>query len=343
MKRLRILLLPFALLYGLVVAIRNILYNKGFLSSYIIPKKSIVVGNLSAGGTGKTPLVDYILNHFKELNISTSALSRGYGRSAIGVLIGNSESTSEQIGDEPLLYQNHHGDQVNVVVAEKRQAGVERILKNFPENKLIVLDDAFQHRAVTAGLSILVTQFNDLYCDDFMLPAGNLREFKSGAKRAGILVISKSPLNLDNEARKVIIERINFPGKHVFFSSIAYGDLVPFNSTVIAKAKRILLVTGIGNPKPLFDELSRFSQVEHLAFKDHHNFTASDIELIHDKFGKFAGDEKIIVTTEKDFMRLKKFNEVFEASHAWFYQPIKIEIDQQKIFNNLLEEYVGKI
>ncbi len=117
MKRLRILLLPFALLYGLVVAIRNILYNKWFLSSYIIPKKSIVVGNLSAGGTGKTPLVDYILNHFKELNISTSALSRGYGRSTIGVLIGNSESTSEQIGDEPLLYQNHHGDQVNVVVS----------------------------------------------------------------------------------------------------------------------------------------------------------------------------------------------------------------------------------
>jgi tetraacyldisaccharide 4'-kinase len=343
MKRLRILLYPFALLYGAVVAIRNAFYDKGIFSSYIIPKKSIVVGNLSAGGTGKTPLVDYILDHFKSLNTPTSVLSRGYGRATKGVLIADSNSTSAQIGDEPLLYQNHHGENVYVVVAEKRQLGVEKILSEYPENELIVLDDAFQHRAVTAGLNILVTQFNDLYCDDHVLPAGNLREFKTGAKRADILIISKCPQNLDDAAKKSIVKRINFPGKHIFFSSIEYGELVPFDPEAKTEVKNILLVTGIGNPSPLIDQLSRFSKVEHLAFKDHHDFTASDIELIHDKFGKFASDEKIIVTTEKDFMRLKKFEEVYDASHAWFYQPIKIEIDQQKTFNNLLDEYVGKI
>ncbi|NRA11282.1 MAG: tetraacyldisaccharide 4'-kinase, partial [Crocinitomicaceae bacterium] len=258
-------------------------------------------------------------------------------------IIANSKSSSSQIGDEPLLYQNHHSEEVNVVVAEKRQLGVEKILKEFPENKLIVLDDAFQHRAVKAGLNILITQFNDLYCDDYVLPAGNLREFKGGAKRSDILIISKCPANLDAQAKKSIIQRINYPGKHIFFSSISYGELVPFNSQVSIEAKNILLITGIGNPKPLIDQLARFSKVEHLAFKDHHDFTASDIGLIHDKFGKFASHEKIIVTTEKDFMRLKKFDAVFDASFAWCYQPISIEIDQQETFNKLLDEYVAKI
>jgi len=343
MNRLRILLLPIGWLYGAVTSIRNSLYTKGVLSSFTIPKKSIVVGNLSTGGTGKTPLVDYILNHFTESNIKTSVLSRGYGRKTNGVIIGNSDSTSEQIGDEPLLYQLHHGKNINVVVAEKRKLGVELIQKEFPENELIVLDDAFQHRAVKAGLSVLVTQFNQLYCDDFILPAGNLREFKGGAKRSDVLIISKCPTDLSDKSKQEIIGRLNYPGKHIFFSKINYGELVPFKTDNKTNPKNILLITGIGNPKPLIDHLSRFSKVEHIEFKDHHDFTSSDIELIHEKFGTFASRDKIIVTTEKDFMRLMKFNEVFDDSYPWFYQPIKIEIDQQQTFNKLLDEYVGKI
>lgn len=343
MKGLRILLLPFGWLYGAITSIRNSLYDKGLLTSHSIPKKSIVVGNLSTGGTGKTPLVDYLLSYFVESNVKTSALSRGYGRKTKGVIVADSNSTSEQIGDEPLLYQLHHGENVKVVIAEERILGVQKIQNDFPENELIILDDAFQHRAVKAGLSILVTQFSELYCDDFILPAGNLREFKSGAKRSDILVVSKCPVDLTDDKKNEITERLNYPGKHVFFSNINYGELIPFNSDTKSDKKNILLITGIGNPKPLIDHLSRFSKVEHLAFKDHHNFSSTDIELIHEKFGTFASRDKIIVTTEKDFMRLKKFESVFNDSYPWFYQPIRIEIDQQKIFNKLLDEYVGKI
>lgn len=343
MNGLRKLLIPFGWLYGAVTSVRNLFYDKGIFTSYKIPKKSIVVGNLSAGGTGKTPLVDYITKLFIDESIATSILSRGYGRKTTGVIIASEESDSNQIGDEPLLYYRHYGSKINVVVAEKRKLGVELILNNFPNNELIILDDAFQHRAVSAGLSIIVTQYDHLYCDDLIIPAGNLREFKSGSKRSDIVVVSKCPSQITNIDKKEIIKRLDFPEKNVFFSRITYRDLIPFKSKVIFKPENILLVTGIANPKPLIELLSRFSKVEHLTFKDHHDFTSTDIELIHDKFGKFASRNKIIVTTEKDYMRLIKFDQVFSDSYPWFYQPINIEFDNQELFNNRLKEYVAKI
>lgn len=343
MDGLRKLLLPFGWLYGAVMSLRNLFYNRRYFDSYKIPKKSIVVGNLSTGGTGKTPLVDYILRHFVESKIPTSVLSRGYGRETTGVIVANSESTSEQIGDEPLLYQKHFTDKINVVVAEKRKLGVERIQYTFPDNELIILDDAFQHRAVTAGLNILVTPFNDLYCDDVILPAGNLREFKSGAKRSDLVLVSKCPEDLSEEQKKDTINRLKFDPGNVFFSKIKYGELIPFKSGTKTELENILLITGIGNPKPLIELLSRFSEVTHIPFNDHHDFSLADIESIHDIFGKFASRNKIIVTTEKDFMRLMKFDQVYNEAYPWFYQPISIEIDRQEIFIKRLNEYVAEI
>ncbi|MDC3252877.1 tetraacyldisaccharide 4'-kinase [Crocinitomicaceae bacterium] len=342
MKRLRLLLFPLGLCYGAVSALRNFFYDSGILKTFKIPAKSITVGNLSTGGTGKTPLVDYILEHFSKLEYRVTALSRGYGRATRGVIVADQNTTSQEIGDEPQLYKFRHRDSINVVVAEKRKQGVELILNRFPKNELIVLDDAFQHRAVTAGLSILTTTFSDLYTNDHILPVGNLREYNSGAQRADMIVVTKCPSEMNAEEMNRIKKKLNFDTDSIFFSSIEYTDLVPFQSRKDDKKQHILLVTGIANPKPLIDHLSKIGQVTHLKFSDHHDFSSADIDEIHDKFGTFATHDKIVVTTEKDFMRLKNFNAVINTSVPWYYQPIAIKMYQETQFKKRLEEYVAK-
>ena len=342
MKTLRLLLLPFGWIYGTIIGIRNLCYNWGIFKSYSIPKKSIIVGNLSAGGTGKTPLVDLILSHFVEQGIKASSLSRGYGRNTKGVLLADNKSTSQDIGDEPLIYKEHFRGKINVVVAEKRKEGAQFILNKFPDNEVIVLDDAFQHRAVTAGLNILVTPFDDLYIDDFVLPAGNLREWKIGANRADLIIVSKCPSNISEGQMNEICNRLNFNKGNVFFSYIEYTPLIGFNSNQKAEYSDILLVTGIGNPSPLIKHLSKQANVTHLAFKDHHEFKDEDIVRVHEKFDNFASRDKVIVTTEKDYMRLMKFDAVFNENYSWFYQPIKTNVINEQKFKSLIDEYVGK-
>jgi tetraacyldisaccharide 4'-kinase len=342
MKRLRFLLFPIGWCYGTITAVRNWLYELGVLSSYNIELKSIVIGNLSTGGTGKTPLVDYILNLLSKQGHQVTALSRGYGRATRGVIVADQNSTSSEIGDEPLLYKFRHGESVNVVVAEKRKQGVERILSDFPDNDIVILDDAFQHRSITAGLSILTTSYNDLYTNDFILPVGNLREYNSGAKRADMVMVTKCPTEIDEEDMNRIRKQLNFHNDLVFFSSIEYGSLTPFQSYQKSEIRHVLLVTGIANPKPLINHLSHLGRVTHIKFKDHHDFSAADIDKIHDKFGTFATHDKIIVTTEKDFMRLKKFDTFINGNFPWFYQPIEINIYHETKFNKRLEEYVAK-
>lgn len=193
MKAIRWLLIPFSLIYGFIVFIRNKCYDWGIFKTVHIPIKSICVGNLSVGGTGKTPHVDYLIQHFLQSDTRIAVLSRGYGRQTNGVLIATESSTSADLGDEPLQYKQRYGDQIDVVVAEKRVLGVQAIQEKLPKTELILLDDAFQHRAVQAGFSILITPFDDLFTNDFMLPTGNLREWKSGKKRANLIVVSKCP------------------------------------------------------------------------------------------------------------------------------------------------------
>jgi len=341
MKNLRLLLLPFSLIYGFIVFVRNKCFDLGIFSSYKIPKKSICVGNLSAGGTGKTPHVDLILNHFNNKGIQVAALSRGYGRKTKGLREVMAESKAIEVGDEPLFYKLRHGANTKVVVAEKREEGIEYLLKD-PNHHLTVLDDAFQHRSVQAGLNIIITEHDNLFSNDYLLPAGDLREWRSGVKRADIVIVSKCPDLSDNQKEK-ITDQLNFDSERVFFSKIAYDSLIGFNNEIPKEAKNILLVTGIGNPSPLLNHLSATHSVEHLKFKDHHLFTNVDITEIHEKFGTFASRDKIIVTTEKDFMRIKDFDAVSTTQSTWFYQPITTIIDEQEKFNLLLEEYVNEI
>ncbi len=342
MKQFKWLLLPFSWIYGGITFIRNRLYDLGIKKSYVIQKKAIVVGNLSVGGTGKTPLVSYIVNYLLHSNRNVSTLSRGYGRATKGVLFASKNATANEIGDEPLIYHKEFPNAV-VVVAEKRKDGVQQILQKHPEIDVIVLDDAFQHRAVSAGLSILVTEFERPFSADWIVPVGRLREGVRGAKRADIIVVSKCPTTAQPGQKEALKKALAKYGQHVFFSSIGYRAMVSMNHTTVNSFKNVLLVTGIGNPKPLFDHLNSKFEVTHLKFADHHDFTAKDIETIHQKFNTFASHDKIIVTTEKDFMRLRAFEEIISGSIPWFYQPIDVRMDNEEQFKNLLEAYVREI
>ena len=340
MKALRWLLLPFSWIYGVITFLRNKAFDWGILKTHQIPKKSITVGNLSVGGTGKTPHVDYLIQYFLSKNTKLSVLSRGYGRKTKGLVVASDQSTASEIGDEPLQYIQRYSDKIKVVLSEKRTEGVDLIIAQFPENELIILDDAFQHRAVSAGFSILITPFNDLFSDAFMLPTGNLREWKSGKKRADLIVVSKSPTDISSNEEAQIIQKLGFDAKRVFFSSLQYNDLVSFSTKrEELEIEHALIVTGIGNPTPLIDYWKGKCSVELMAFPDHHNYSTVDIKAIHEKFGKFASKNKVIITTEKDYMRLQQFDEVLDPQYAWHYQPISIVIKNQKRFNSILDEY----
>ncbi|MCE2743246.1 MAG: tetraacyldisaccharide 4'-kinase [Fluviicola sp.] len=343
MQRLRILLIPFAWIYGIITFIRNGLYDYGFKKEFKIPKKSICVGNLAVGGTGKTPHVAYLTKLLKDKH-QLSILSRGYGRKTNGFLLADENSTAFTIGDEPLLYYKRFSPKVKVTVCEKRVEGVQKINQLFPENELIILDDAFQHRAVRAGLNIIITDYNELYSSDFMLPAGNLREWKIGRKRADLVIVSKCPSNLEESKKLRIKKELKFNSENIYFSNINYGKLVSFGKEYLDPIENVLLVTGIANPKPLLAHLKSKYKVEIFQFSDHHEFTSKDIEQIQQKFDTFAQQNKVIITTEKDFVRLSS-NEYKNSisTTPWFYQEIEIEIDKKEAFNKYITNYVDSI
>lgn len=342
MRHLRWVLLPISLFYGLVVSVRKVLYDKKWLASYAIPGKSITIGNLSVGGTGKTPLVIFLADYFRKEGVPVAILSRGYGRKTKGYLEASSESTAAQIGDEPRQYLERFGPEVNVTVCENRKNGVTAIRKKQENDTVILLDDAFQHRKVQSGLSILVTEYNRPFYKDTLLPVGRLREYRSGARRADIIIVSKCPKDLTEEQKKTIERTVARPGQYTFFSSIKYGELQQMATPLPKDFVNIILVTGIGNPKPLLNYLEEQYQVTHISFPDHHNFRESDIEKIHQKFNTFASHDTIIITTEKDYMRLRQFKSVTNGSMPWFYQPIDITIDKETQFKHLLNDYVRK-
>lgn len=339
----RRLLLPFSWIYGSILFLRNRLYDVGIFKQLEIPKKSICVGNLAIGGTGKSPHVSYLIELLKDTTKIT-ILSRGYGRKTKGFILATEHSTGSEIGDEPKMYVHRFHPTVSVVVCEKRVEGVEKIMNLFPDNELIILDDAYQHRAVKAERSLLLTDYNSLYSDDFVLPAGNLREWKIGRKRANWIVVTKCPPTLTETEKSIIRKKLKFNSSDIFFSSIIYGELISFGSKIPTEIKHVLLVTGIANPKPLITELQQRFQVEIMTFPDHHNFTAKDIHQIHQNFDTFATEKKVIITTEKDFMRLSEMSTETEIrNYPWVYQVIDIEIDRKDIFNNSIKQYVDTI
>jgi tetraacyldisaccharide 4'-kinase len=288
---------------------------------------------LSVGGTGKTPQIEYLIR-LLSADYKVATLSRGYKRQSKGFISANEFSTAATLGDEP--YQMHlKFPNIQVAVDADRKNGIEQLLiqKNKPE--VIVLDDAFQHRRVRAGFYILLTTFDALYVDDFILPTGNLRESKSGAHRADVIIVTKCPLTISESEMKVVKDKLNI-GKPLFFSTISYDDSVYSleSSLKVHELQSIpkLLVAGIANPKAFFDYLKNEGD-EIMAFPDHHHFSANDLESIK----KSAGNKRII-TTEKDFVRLK---EHFPSSQL-FYLPIRTTfIDNGDVFDQTITQYLS--
>lgn len=334
MKLLRKILFPFVPLYYFVTWLRNKSYDRGWKSSKSYETAVICVGNLSTGGTGKTPTIEYLIRLLKS-KYKVATLSRGYKRVSKGFIIADHESDAKLIGDEPFQFYEKFED-VIVCVDANRQRGIEKLIE-LKQPDVILLDDAFQHRKVKAAFTILLTAYDDLYSEDIVLPTGNLREPKSGARRADCIIVTKCPTGLSSFDQSTIIEKLK-PLRHqtIYFSSIVYSKTIFSENAVqyldVLKDNRITLVTGIANPKPVIDYLtSELLDFEHLKFNDHHTFTASEIEVLQKK--------ELILTTEKDYMRLKDSFKL-EPSKLW-YLPITFNIEQDDVFNAHLLSFMN--
>lgn len=310
LKSFRILLLPFALLYWLGIAIRNWLYNKNILASSGFGLPLICVGNLSVGGTGKSPMVEYLVHQLKD-EFKLATLSRGYKRKTTGYALANDNTDALEIGDEPMQFHIKFPD-VPVAVGEERLVAIPQLLHDRPQTQAIILDDAFQHRSIKAGLNIILTDYNNLFTRDFYLPTGDLRDLKSSYKRADIIIVTKCKADLSAVEKQKIFEEIN-PLSHqqVFFTAIEYGKLYHIttkNNFEINQQTEVLLISGIANPRPLKKLLEEYSSSYHLLqYADHHIFTIDDLKEIKQKFNNIEMMNKIILTTEKDAVRLLKF------------------------------------
>jgi tetraacyldisaccharide 4'-kinase len=344
LKSFRILLLPFALLFGLIVNIRNWLYDKNILKSASFGLPLIGVGNLSVGGTGKSPMVEFLVLQLKD-RYKVATLSRGYKRKTKGYALASDNTTAIEIGDEPMQFYKKFPD-VPIAIGEERLVAIPQLLHDRPQTQVIILDDAFQHRAVKAGLNILLTDYGNLFTRDFFLPTGDLRDSRNSYRRAEIIVVTKCPAGLAAEERESILREIDpQKGQSLFFATIAYG--VPYHITSRGTASidpetEVLLVTGIANPKPLKNFLEERLQTYHMMhYNDHHIFSIDDWRDIRKRFDSIDSKKKMVLTTEKDAMRLLKFSAEIDGM-PFYVIPIehKFLFDEEALF---LERVTGFI
>ncbi len=335
MNLLRKILFPFAILYGFITSIRNFLYDIGILKSYSFDVPVIAVGNLSVGGTGKTPQIEYLIRLLSP-KYKVATLSRGYKRKSEGFILADSTSTAEILGDEPFQFYIKFKN-IQVAVDIDRKNGIEQLLLQLNKPEVILLDDAFQHRKVKTGFYILLTSYKDLYSDDFMLPAGNLRESRSGAKRANLVVVTKCPANLSLGEQNKIKSKLNLAStQNLYFSFIDYEESV-YSDDKTMKVNEIrnidkLLLAGIAKPEPFFGHLQQGNDVC-LRYPDHHYFTEKDLLEIKNK-----SQNKLIITTEKDFVRLKGNI----PKEQLFYLPIRSSfLSLGENFDKTIKNYVG--
>ena len=346
---LRKILFPFAILYGFITSIRNFLYDKGILKSYAFDVPIIAVGNLSVGGTGKTPQIEYLIRLLSP-KYKVATLSRGYKRQSKGFVLADSNSNAEILGDEPFQFYTKF-ENIQVAVDTDRKNGIEQLLSQSEKPDVILLDDAFQHRKINAGFYILLTSYGDLYSDDYMLPTGNLRESRRGAKRANMIIVTKCPANLpldeQNKIRRFLLRRTrgqsknwrsNDKGKNqeLYFSFIDYDEFV-YSEDKTMKVDEIrnvdkLLLAGVAKPDPFFLYLQG-EKDECLTYPDHYHFTEKDLLEIEDK-----AQNKLIITTEKDFVRLKGRL----PKEQLFYLPIRSSfLSASDHFDKTILNYVG--
>ena len=302
MKKLRLLLFPFAIVYEFITWSRNWLYDNGIFKSASFELPIIVVGNLSVGGTGKTPQIEYLIRLLSD-KYQIAVLSRGYKRQSKGFILADETSTVLTLGDEPFQYFQKF-KQIQVAVDANRVNGIQRLLELPKKPKIILMDDAFQHRKVKAGFYVLLTTYNDLYCNDYILPMGNLRESCIGAKRANLIIVTKCPKHIsENEQLKIKMELNLNSNQSLYFSFIDYNDAATAEHQSISihdlRAKNKTIVAGIAKPKPFIDYVKN-DQDDVLIYADHHAFSNDDLLEIDKK-----SIDKIILTTEKDYVRLK--------------------------------------
>lgn len=342
-KLLRLLLLPFSVIYGIVVVLRNKLYDWHLLKSTQFDIPVICVGNLVVGGSGKSPVTEYLVNLLGDRKIAI--LSRGYGRETKGFLYADGEATARSVGDEPLQFY-HKFPQITVAVCEDRVTGINR-LKD--AHDVILLDDAFQHRRLRPGFSILLFEFQKLQHLQLLLPAGNLREPFWGYKRADILLVTKSPDQISREQREHCAGKFG-GAANVFFSSIQYNDLTDLHTSETKNAghlknKTVFLLTGIANPAPMLTYLKQFtSDIIHHDYPDHHSYSLQNLSKLAEAFHRHPGKEKLIITTEKDAQRL--FDVTIKElllNLPVFYLPIcfAVEASRKKEFDQKILEYVS--
>ena len=353
LSKIRRWLRPLSWLYGAAVHVRNKLFDRGILRSRSFGVPTICIGNLAVGGTGKTPHTEYLIRMLTQAGLHVAVLSRGYKRKSKGYILANDSHSAKQIGDEPYQMKSKY-PHIRVAVDEDRAHGIRKLLQESqPKIDVILLDDAFQHRKVKAGLNILLTDYSRLWCDDTLLPAGNLREPTEGKNRAQIVIVTKCPPDIKPIDFNIIGKRLClYPYQQLYFSGLRYGQLIPVfpmqadcNSTFALKGdEQVLLVTGIASPAPLLREVeTRAASVQLLEFGDHHDFSRKDLQAIDREFRRMTGPHKLIITTEKDGARLKNHPALPEALKPHLYMlPVEIEIlqNQQQLFNQNIINYV---
>jgi tetraacyldisaccharide 4'-kinase len=312
LKPVRILLLPFSIVYGLIVYVRNWLFDVNLLRSSSFNLPVICVGNLSIGGTGKSPMVEFLIGKLHN-EFRMAVVSRGYKRKTTGYILAGRQSTALEIGDEPMQFVNKFPD-LTVAVGEERLVAIPQLLHDKPDTRVIILDDAFQHRWVKAGFNILLTDFNNLFTRDWFLPTGDLRDQKRSAGRADIIVITKCPPDLSLAEKNQVIREVKpRANQQIFFTAISYGkpyQVITRDPWIPDKTAEVLLVTGIANPGPLKKHLEeKFDGYDEIAYGDHHIFTIDDLKVILKRFNQIQSPHKIMLTTEKDAVRLQKFSQ----------------------------------
>ncbi len=343
-KSLRIFLFPFSLLYGLIVIIRNYLYKKNILKSVSFNLPIISVGNLIVGGTGKSPMVEYLITLLKN-NYNIATISRGYKRKTKGYVLAHADTSALEIGDEPMQFYSKFHD-VSVAVGEERLEAIPQLLQDRPHTNVIILDDAFQHRKIKPGFNILMTECSNLFTRDLFLPTGDLRDQRSSYKRADIIVVTKCQPFMSPEEKIDIINEVNpLPHQHIFFTTILYNQpyhILTHETRPINIFDEVLLVTGIANTLPLKNYiLNQAKTYEELSFSNHHIFTIDDLKEIRKRFDNLGDENKIIITTEKDAVRLVKFKEEL-LDLPVFVLPVqhRFLFGESHQFDNLIKGFI---